>query len=107
MFENVNCFLDAMRLKMFSISKVLTIENNYIYYGQKQTRNEMDKTSLPYLTELLAPDMLIYCSSKNGWKQKDNQFENFFKHLLNYHDITFNEKYKIGHCDAIISNEIS
>ena len=67
-------FLDAMRLKMFSISKVLTIENNYIYYGHKQiqTRNEMEKTSLPYLTELLAPDMLIYCSFKNGWKQKDN-----------------------------------
>ena len=72
MFEIVNCFLDTMRLKMFSISKVLTIENNYIYYGRKQTRNEMDKTSLPYLTELLAADMLIYCSLKNGWKQKDN-----------------------------------
>ena len=58
----------------------------------------MEKTSLPYLTELLAPDMLIYCSFKNGWKQKDNQFENILKRLLNYFDFTFNESkifYKI------------
>ena len=72
MFENVNCFLDTMHLKMSSISQVLIIENHYIDYGRKQiqTRNEMDKTSLPYLTELLAPDMLMYCSSKNGWNKK-------------------------------------
>ena len=59
-------------LKISSISQVLIIENHYIDYGRKQiqTRNEMNKTSSPYLTELLAPDMLMYCSSKNGWNKK-------------------------------------